>query len=173
MSLLRSFFPDFARPSVYELTPARLAEHGFRALILDIDNTLVSPNAPADDAARSFAARMREAGIRIMVLSNNGEERARSFAAALACPYLAKAAKPRPDGFLKAVELLEADPSSVLVVGDQLFTDIFGAHRAGLPALLVDALDPAHEQPFVRVKRVLECPLRLAWRLSRARNCRA
>ena len=164
MSLLQRFFPDYHLSSVYDLTPEWVADHGFRALILDIDNTLVSPNAPADAAARAFAARMRAAGIACLVLSNNGEERARSFAADLDWLYLAKAKKPRPEGFRKALELLRADPSSTLVVGDQFFTDIYGAHRASLPALLVDALDPAHEQPFVRVKRVLERPLRCAWR---------
>ncbi|MBQ6075094.1 MAG: YqeG family HAD IIIA-type phosphatase [Lachnospiraceae bacterium] len=173
MSLLRCFFPDYHLRSVYDLTPAWLADHGFRALILDIDNTLVSPNAPADAAARDFAAQMLAAGVACLVLSNNGEERACSFAADLGWLYLAKAKKPSPKGFRKALELLHADPSSTLAVGDQFYTDVLGAHRAGLRSLLVDALDPAHEQSFVRVKRFFERPLRRAWLRSRARERRA
>ena len=160
MSRLKAFFPDYQTASVYELAPEWFAERGYRGLILDIDNTLVSPHAPADEAALAWTRRLKEAGMALAVLSNNSRERAESFAAALDCPFVAKAGKPRPEGFMRAMEMLGTDRQSTLAAGDQLLTDVYGAHRAGLKCLLVDALDPAHEQPFVRVKRVFEKLLR-------------
>lgn len=160
MSRLERFFPDYEASSVYDLSPAWFSGRGFRGLILDIDNTLVSPNAPVDERAWRWADALREAGIAFAVLSNNSEDRAASFAGDLNCPYVAKAGKPRPAGFLKAMALMGTEPAATLVLGDQLFTDVYGAHLAGLKCLLVPALDPAREQPFVRVKRVFEKPIR-------------
>lgn len=170
MSRLRGFFPDYQLPTVYDLSPGWVKAQGFQGLILDIDNTLVSPNAPADERACAFAEEMREAGISLLVLSNNSRNRAASFAEKLGCSYIAEAKKPRPQGFLKGAKLLGMDPSALLAVGDQLLTDVYGAHRAGMKCLLVDALDPAHEQPFVRVKRILEKPVLRAYRKSRSQS---
>ena len=163
MSRLAAFFPDYQAESVYELTPEWFRERGFRGLILDIDNTLVSPHAPADETAIAWTRHLKEAGLALAVLSNNSRQRAESFAAALDCPFVAEAGKPRPEGFMRAMEMLGTDRQSTLVIGDQLLTDVYGAHRAGLKCLLVDALDPAREQPFVRVKRLLEKPIRRAY----------
>ena len=163
MSRLKAFFPDYQAASVYELAPEWFVERGYRGLILDIDNTLVSPHAPADEAALAWTRRLKEAGMALAVLSNNSRERAESFAAALDCPFVAKAGKPRPEGFMRAMEMLGTDRQSTLAAGDQLLTDVYGAHRAGLKCLLVDARDPGHEQPFVRVKRLLEKPIRRAY----------
>ncbi|MBP3729043.1 MAG: YqeG family HAD IIIA-type phosphatase, partial [Lachnospiraceae bacterium] len=96
MSRLEAFFPDFRLKSVYELTPAWLKKRGFQGVIFDIDNTLVSPDAPADEAARRLILRLKREGIGCFVLSNNGQARAESFAKALDCPYLARAKKPSP-----------------------------------------------------------------------------
>lgn len=170
MSWLSSFYPDYQSPSVYDLSPAWFEERGYRGLILDIDNTLVSPYAPADKRAREWVLALQESGLALAVLSNNSRERAEGFADALGCPFVAKAKKPNPEGFEKARALLGTERENTLVIGDQLLTDVYGAHRAGLRCLLVDALDPAHEQPFVRVKRVLEKPIMARYAAARRKT---
>ncbi len=170
MKLLESFFPDRMLESVYSVDPSFFHAAGIRGVILDIDNTLVSPNAPADERACRYVASLREAGIGCFILSNNSEKRAGSFARDVGCGFLAKAKKPKKDGFLAAMERLGTKPSETAVIGDQLITDVLGAHRAGIAAWCVKPLDPAHEQPFVRVKRLLEKPIFAFYRLQLKKN---
>ena len=80
MSLLRIFFPDYHLPSAYDLTPAWLADHGFRALILDIDNTLVPDNAPANHKAKKLIKKQKKIGFKTCILSNSDRERVRASA---------------------------------------------------------------------------------------------
>ena len=166
----RRFFPDYHLASAFELTPDFLQKRGFRGLIWDIDNTLVSPNQPADEKLVSFIQGLKKEGFACFILSNNHLPRVESFARALDCPFLAEAKKPSPRGFLKAAEVLKKEPEKILVIGDQWITDFWGARRAGMPFLLVDPLDPANEQPFVRLKRVLEWPLAAAYARYLAKN---
>ena len=170
MKLLESFFPDRMFESVYSVDPSLFHAAGIRGVILDIDNTLVSPNAPADERACRYVASLREAGIGCFILSNNSEKRAGSFARDVGCGFLAKAKKPKKDGFLAAMERLGTKPSETAVIGDQLITDVLGAHRAGIAAWCVKPLDPAHEQLFVRVKRLLEKPIFAFYRLQHKKN---
>ena len=168
--LLHSLFPDEMRDSIYVIGADELAREGIRAVILDIDNTLVSPNAPADERSRSWIASLQEAGIGCFILSNNSEKRAGSFARDVGCGFLAKAKKPKKDGFFSAMERLGTKPSETAVIGDQLITDVLGAHRAGIRVWWVRPLDPAHEQPFVRVKRLLEKPIFAIYRKQGIKN---
>ena len=170
MRFLERFFPDRTFESAYALDAAAFKARGIKGVILDIDNTLVSPNAPADENSRRWIAALKEEGIECFILSNNSEKRASSFAAEVDCAYLAKARKPRADGFLKAVSRLGTNPDETVVLGDQLITDVLGAHRAGLKAWWVSPLDPANEQPFVRVKRILEKPIFAIYRKQRRKN---
>ncbi len=170
MKLLQRFFPDRTFESPFACGAAVLQEQGIRGVILDIDNTLVSPNAPADDRARQWIASLQEEGISCFILSNNSEQRAASFAAEVNCAFKARARKPRPDGFLAAVSILGTAPDETVVLGDQLITDVLGAHRAGLKAWWVSPLDPAREQPFVRVKRLLEKPIFAIYRKQHRKN---
>lgn len=69
--------------------------------------------------------------------------------------YIFKAGKPKRDGYLKAMELLGTDKGSTLFVGDQLFTDVWGARNAGIYSLLVQPIDKKEEIQII-LKRYLE-----------------
>ena len=72
-----------------------------------------------------------------MIVSNNEEPRVKSFADKLECPYVYKALKPRGTGYTKAKELMDLPCDQIICIGDQLFTDIWGANRAGMKSVLV------------------------------------
>ena len=161
---LKALLPDLLLPDVSLLTPAFLHERGFAAVIFDIDNTLVTPDAPATEAVKAYFERLHTAGIRTYFVSNNGEARVKPFAGSLNSGYTCHAKKPSGKGYREALLALGLPAEKVLTVGDQLFTDIWGASRAGIFSVLVDAVDKANEQPFVRVKRIPEKAVRLLQR---------
>lgn len=88
-------------------------------------------------------------------MSNNKEPRVKSFAEAVGAKYIYKAGKPGRAGYEKAMELMRTGPESTLFVGDQLFTDVWGAKKAGILTFLVKPIHPREEIQIV-LKRRLE-----------------
>jgi len=101
---------------------------------------------------------MRDAGVGIVVLSNNMDARVRKFCDALGVPYIAGAAKPLRGGYKRACELLCLPAGKIIFVGDQIFTDIWGANSAGLHTVGVKHMG-SMRGPFITIKRLLERPL--------------
>lgn len=153
--MLERFYPDQEAESAYTIDYHGLYEKGYRGVIFDIDNTLVPHGAPADEKAVLFFESLREIGLRTMLLSNNKEPRVKSFADEVGSRYLFKAGKPGRRGYEKAMEIMGTVPESTLFVGDQLFTDIWGAKKAGIITWLVKPIHPKEEIQIV-LKRCLE-----------------
>ena len=124
-------------------------------MIFDIDNTLVPHGAPADEKAAELFARLKSVGFRIMLLSNNKEPRVKMFNDVVKVDYIFKAGKPKAAGYQKAMKTMGTKPESTMFVGDQLFTDIWGAKKAGIETWLVKPIHPKEEIQIV-LKRYLE-----------------
>lgn len=152
---LDRFYPDHETDSAYSIDFQALFQAGKRAVIFDIDNTLVPHGAPADDRAVSLFHALHSLGYRTMLLSNNRESRVKPFAEAVSSPYLFKAGKPGAAGYRRAMQELGSTASDTVFVGDQLFTDIWGAKKAGIPTYLVHPIHPREEIQIV-LKRRLE-----------------
>lgn len=154
--MLERFYPDEYVDSTYEIDFKELFERGYRGVIFDIDNTLVPHGAPADDRAMALFERLRRLGYRTMLLSNNKEPRVKLFSEGVnGTPYIFKANKPAAGNYRKAMERMKTHESNTLFVGDQLFTDIWGAKRAGIRTFLVKPIHPKEEIQIV-LKRYLE-----------------
>ncbi|MCR5527303.1 MAG: YqeG family HAD IIIA-type phosphatase [Lachnospiraceae bacterium] len=153
--MFESFFPDEYIESTYAIDFEKMYEKGYRGVIFDIDNTLVPHDAPADANAIAFFKKLKSIGFKALVLSNNKEPRVKKFADAVGCEYIYKANKPSRGGYLKAMEKLNTEKNNTLFVGDQLFTDVWGAHRTGIHSILVHPIDPKEEIQIV-LKRYLE-----------------
>ena len=132
MSWLECFYPDVYVNSTYEIDFETLYEKGFRGIIFDIDNTLVPHGAPADKRSIALFERLRRIGFESVLLSNNKEPRVKMFNDKVHSRYLYKAGKPARKGYLAAMELMGTTPDTTLFVGDQLFTDVWGAKRTGI-----------------------------------------
>ncbi|MBP3228314.1 MAG: YqeG family HAD IIIA-type phosphatase [Bacteroidaceae bacterium] len=130
-------FPHGYADSVLAIDYARLHDMGIRGLIFDIDNTLVPHGGDATAEVEALFRRLHAQGFRTLLLSNNSEARIRHFNRHIGTRYIHNARKPSPAAYIKAVETLGLDKSEVVVIGDQLFTDVLGAGRSGLKSILV------------------------------------
>lgn len=134
--------PDryFARLSRIDID-RDLIERGFRNVLLDVDNTILTRDThevPRDVGV--WLARARDAGIAFCLVSNNWHEGVYRLANRLSLPIVAKAVKPLPPAFLAALGKIDAKRSETVVVGDQLVTDVMGAHFLGMQAYLLAPL---------------------------------
>ena len=153
--MFKTFYPDQYLASTYVIDFEKLYEKGFRGLIFDIDNTLVPHNAPADDRAVALFERLKRIGYRCCLISNNQEPRVKMFNEKIQVDYVYNAHKPSTKNYIRAMEIMGTDKSNTLFIGDQLFTDVWGAKRAGIPNILVKPLHPKEEIQIV-LKRYLE-----------------
>ena len=149
------FYPDEYLDSAYEINFESFYERGMRGVIFDIDNTLVPHDAPADGRAKELLERLHKLGFSTMLLSNNKEPRVKSFAEEVRTAFLYKAGKPKRGGYRLAMERMGTAEGSTLFVGDQLFTDVWGAKRSGIYSILVRPIHPKEEIQIV-LKRYLE-----------------
>lgn len=153
--MFKTFYPDREAESSYGIDYESLYQAGYRGVIFDIDNTLVPHGAPADERAVKLFERLHAMGFGTMLLSNNKEPRVKMFAEGVKSPYIFKAGKPGKSGYEKAMGQMQTTPESTVFVGDQLFTDVWGAKRVGIISYLVKPIHPKEEIQIV-LKRYLE-----------------
>lgn len=153
--MFKTFYPDQFIDSTYHIDFDALYQKGYRGVIFDIDNTLVPHGAPADERSKALIAHLKELGFNILFLSNNKEPRVKSFNDEVNCLYLYNANKPSRKGYYYAMALMDTNHKNTLTVGDQLFTDIWGAKRTGIYSILVKQIDKKEEIQIV-LKRILE-----------------
>ena len=154
--MLEPFYPKEYKNSTYEIDFESWRKKGYRGVIFDVDNTLVPHGAPADDRAKQLFERLHALGFQSVLLSNNKEPRVKSFCEAVTgATYIYKAGKPKRAGYERAMQRMGTDRHTTLFVGDQLFTDVYGANRTGIPSILVKPIHPKEEIQIV-LKRKLE-----------------
>jgi uncharacterized protein len=141
---------------VTELTPERLKDHGIRALMVDLDDTLVASSSPRMGLAfRRWVRGLKEAGVAVLLLSNGKPERVRRWAHVLGVEGLPLVGKPFRFAFERGLKRLGTLPHETAMVGDQLFTDVLGANALGIKSILVTPLSNKG-LPHTRLARKLE-----------------
>ncbi len=154
--MLERFYPDRMADSAYGIDYEELYGRGYRGIIYDVDNTLVEHGAPATKRAVELFERLHGIGFSAVLLSNNREPRVKSFAEDVRyADYIFKAGKPSARGYREAMRRMGTDERNTLFVGDQLFTDVWGAKNAGIYSILVKPIHPKEEIQIV-LKRQLE-----------------
>lgn len=140
-----SLIPDRVYPSALDIDGKTLSAAGITLLLADLDNTLAKYGQQMPDkAVIAWTEALRAAGVELFLLSNSRKPtRAKHFAEALGIPYQGHAGKPKTAGFLAAMERMGRTPAQTAMVGDQIFTDMLGAKRAGVLALMVEPLELA------------------------------
>lgn len=152
------FYPDHMIVSAYEIPYEKLYERGIRALIFDIDNTLTEHGKPATERTITLMERLKKIGFRVCLLSNNKEERVKLFNEQIQVEYIYKAGKPKRSGYEQAMKKMGSTVKDTIFIGDQLFTDVWGAKRTGIETYLVEPIDK-HEEIQIVLKRYLEKPI--------------
>lgn len=153
--IVEKFYPDAWMDSTYEIDFDELYRKGYRGLIFDIDNTLVPHGEPADERAKALFAHLKTLGFSCCLLSNNQRERVEMFNKDVQVHFIEDAHKPSRKNYEKAMELMHTDRSNTMFIGDQLFTDVYGAKRTGISNILVKPIHPKEEIQIV-FKRYLE-----------------
>ena len=155
-------FPTEYYDSTYSIDFEHYYRLGYRAVLFDIDNTLVPHDFPSDERSEELLHRLMTIGFRVCFVSNNKEPRVASFNEKIGAEYVFKAGKPKKTGYEKAMEMLGTTRGTTLFVGAQLYTDIWGANRAGIHSILVKPIDK-HEVIQIVLKRFIEKPFLWLW----------
>lgn len=153
--MINRLYPREYMDSTYAIDFQEFYQKGYRGIIFDIDNTLVPHGAPADDRAISLFHSLHEMGYQTLMLSNNKEPRVKMFCDAVNAPYIYKAGKPNPKNYVAAMDKMGTTSDNTLFVGDQIFTDVWGANKADIYSILVKPIHPKEEIQIV-LKRYLE-----------------
>ena len=150
------FKPTYVFNDITEITADFLHKKHIKGLLLDLDNTLTTHNNPVPpQTSLDWLDKMRKAGIKLMIVSNNSAERVTPFARALGLDFVPKGKKPLTTGYRKAQKRLGLDKKNVATVGDQIFTDVLGSNLAGIRSLFVFPIELETSLPF-RFKRFCE-----------------
>ena len=164
--VLKEYYPYDYADSVFAIDYRMLAERGYKAVIFDIDNTLVHHGDDATPEVAALFGSIHSLGLKTLLLTNNDEERVLRFNRNIGTKYVCDADKPDPDGYIRALEILGVRKNEAVMVGDQMFMDIIGANRCGIPSILVHYITVPGE---VRIgkKRYLEKAILFFYRRSR------
>lgn len=150
------FYPNIYLDSVKDVTIDFLNKNNIKALILDVDNTILDFDKNIPEGVEKWCEELKRQGIKFCILSNsNKKEKVRMVAEKLKLPYFYLGTKPFKRGFKKAINLLEEKEENIAAVGDQIFTDVIGANRCKLFSILVK---PIAEKDLIvtKIKRPLE-----------------
>lgn len=153
--MFKQFYPDRFYDSAYDIAYDELYRQGYRGIIFDVDNTLVEHGAPVNDKAETLFKELHNQGFKTCIISNNSEGRVKPLADKVNSCYVSKAGKPSPKNYIRAAEIMGMGKDKTFFVGDQIFTDVWGANRAGIESFLVKPI-AKHEEIQIVLKRYLE-----------------
>jgi len=151
--------PDWYFDDVYALTPEFMRQNRITVLICDIDNTLEPYEEPVPTPRLlEWIKTMEESGIRFAFVSNNHADRVELFNKELGFYAKADSGKPSVKALKEAMEHMKTEKANTVMLGDQVFTDVFAGKRMGLRAILVKPIRDKRTL-FFRFKRWLEIPV--------------
>ncbi|WP_099158575.1 YqeG family HAD IIIA-type phosphatase [Virgibacillus ndiopensis] len=136
--MLKKFLPNEHVKSIFEIHPDNLKLKGIKGIITDLDNTLVAWDVKdATPEIVQWFKLMKEHDIKVTIISNNNQERVKFFSEPLDTPYVFSARKPLSRAFKTAAKEMKLKKTEIVVVGDQLLTDVLGGNFAGFYTILV------------------------------------
>ena len=152
--------PEFSCRDVTEITPALLTENGIGLLMLDLDNTIAPyKTTQPDPAVTAWVRGIKNAGIDLYFVSNSKRpDRVEQFASYLGIGYVKAARKPSAKALFKVMNDYGRPPEACALIGDQIYTDVWAARRAGCRSFLVHPI--RFTNPFLFLRYLAEAPFR-------------
>ncbi|MDQ0286513.1 HAD superfamily phosphatase (TIGR01668 family) [Desulfofundulus luciae] len=136
--MFKLLYPKLYVAKLFDIDPAELQKKGIRAILLDLDNTIVPRDQDCcPDEIMQWIKKAKKHGFKLCIVSNNSPARVQALASSLAIPAVYRAVKPARRPFIQAMKLLGVTPGQTAVIGDQIFTDVLGGNRLGLYTILV------------------------------------
>lgn len=153
--LIERFCPDEIHVAIYDVELSRLWDQGIRGIILDVDNTIVGWGSQVmSPKTVDWINQAKQKGFRLCIASNGVTKRVEAMAELLRIPAIAKAVKPRKKPFRSALTLLETTPEQTAVIGDQIFTDVFGGNRLDMYTILINPVSSEELRSTKLMRRV-------------------
>lgn len=163
--MVEKFYPQMAVNTIYDIKIDCFKHKNIKAVILDVDNTLVRSNVKdADDYVIKWITILKQNGLKVAIVSNGRKRRVERFNEKLNLISVYNAGKPRKKGLLKAIKLLDVKPEQTAVIGDQIFTDIYGGNRIKAYTILVKPIG-FRELFLTKIKRIFE--IYVLWRYNK------
>lgn len=146
--------------NLYEIDPEFFVSNGVTTLFVDLDNTLDSYRLrkPSNEAI-ALIRKLNRAGLSITILSNNKKDRVKEYADVLGVEYIWSTGKPFPFKINKYVKMNGLNKENIMLVGDQLMTDVVAGNRAKIRTILTEKL-VEEDQPTTRINRIFDRPIR-------------
>ena len=146
--------------NLYEIPSDFYRAHGVKVLLLDLDNTL-DPYTVAEpsDSTLKWKEEMEVEGFRIVILSNNSGKRVQHYAGLLGVECRCFMKKPFSGPLKRFLKEENLSPNEVMLIGDQIQTDVLAANGAGVRCVLLEPIDP-HEPPWTKFNRIFDKPKR-------------
>ncbi|SER72951.1 hypothetical protein SAMN04487944_10916 [Gracilibacillus ureilyticus] len=154
--MLKNFLPNEHVKSVLDITPAKLKDMGIKGVITDLDNTLVAWDVmDATPEVTEWFKEMKDYNIKVTIISNNDRERVSVFSEPLEAPYVYSARKPLNHAFKRAAKQMGLKKEEIVVIGDQLMTDVLGGNVGGFHTILVVPIKKT-DGKITRINRMIE-----------------
>ena len=164
--MLRLFYPYEYADSVFSIDFEALKQKGYKAILFDIDNTLVHHGDDSTEEIDKLFDYLHGLGFQTLLLSNNDQERIERFNKNIETLYICDAEKPNPKNYRKALAMMKVEKEEAVVIGDQIFTDIYGANKSGIPSVLVHFIR-LKEERNIGIRRHVEFIILSIWKKSK------
>ena len=150
------FYPKSYLKNVLEVDESFLKENNIKAILLDIDNTILNTDNIMIEGLEDWINKLKKIGIKFCILSNtNRKKKAEKISKILDIPYIFFAMKPFKRGFNKAKKIVGEENENIAVIGDQILTDVLGANRSKMYSILVEPLQKK-DILITRINRLIE-----------------
>ncbi len=158
--MFKFFIPFAHAQSIYEIEPEFYKKFGIKVLFIDLDNTLDSYRSKLpSERAKELAAKLLAAGVKPVIISNNRGTRVSTYANALGVEYVHGAGKPFARKIKREIAARGLTPDEVMLVGDQIITDVSAGKNAGIRVVLTEKL-VKEDQFTTHFNRLLDRPIR-------------
>lgn len=155
MAIYLKCIPEYYLASIFEIPYDEFKKQGKKALLFDLDNTIIDYHESTLSQQTIDFLKDLELDFKIIVISNSGKKRVNK-AVGDYFDYVFHATKPLKRGFKKAIKKLKLPVGEIVMIGDQLMTDVFGANRLGMTTVLVDAVARKTDRFYTRLNRKIE-----------------
>ena len=155
--IFRKFYPTYKFKKVENIPYSLIEQNKIKLIMLDMDNTIINfDEKKYSKELEEWSKRMRRNGIKLYILSNSiFKNLVKKVADELSMKYCSNAGKPMLRGFKKIMQIENIEKEHMLMIGDQIFTDVWGGNRFGIKTILVDPIDKK-ERIHTKIKRPFE-----------------
>lgn len=155
---MNKYIPTSLAMTVYDIDFATLYANGARVILFDLDNTL----APYDEVEPTkkqleLNEKLRTMGYKIFIVSNNRKPRTALYTKKFKVDdYLVLAKKPFKFKISKFLKKHNIKKEEIVMIGDQMLTDICCANRLGVVSVMVKSISRKSEKWYTRINRLRE-----------------